>query len=113
MQATSFIFPVLSALGALTTQAFSVSNGFIDVLEETAKHGYFPGTSHRMARLTGLAPIDDFLCMMTVFYFGVADGTHPAASLQVFRFAGQLVAMWTFVVMESERPANAGRWISR
>ncbi|CAO1597056.1 hypothetical protein XANCAGTX0491_000885 [Xanthoria calcicola] len=61
---------------------------------------------------TGVGPIDFQLTVLTLFFYNIVDGTHPHASLHAYQFAGQLVAGWSLLMMESLRQGHRGRMIS-
>ncbi len=56
-------------------------------------------------------PVDDLCNFFVIFFLPVVDGNHPGLSLLSFVFAGQWLAGWAIILMESHRAGNQGKWI--
>lgn len=109
------VLPTLSAIGVLTTWTWSYNNHLFEDIVNVVEspNPQLPGTSHALLQWTSIPPLDRFLAILVTFFYPPINGSDPTAALQAFHFAGQLVAIWTLILLESVRPTNKGRLISR
>jgi len=112
---TVVVLPALSAIGVLTTWKWSYNNNLFEDIVNVVEspNPLLPGTSHALLQWTSFPPLNRFLAILVTFFYPPIDGSDPTAALQAFHFAGQLIAMWTLILLESVRPINKGRLISR
>ena len=107
--------PCLSAIGIVTTWIWSYDNRlFKDIVEVVdSSHPCLPGTSHPLLQWTSFTPLDRFLAILVTFFYPPIEGSNPTAALQAFHFVGQLIAVWTVMLLESVRPVNRDGLLSR
>jgi hypothetical protein len=71
------------------------------------------GTTAPLKRhFTGIGLIDYQLTVLTVFFWGIVDGSAPAASLHALRFGSQIPVIWGVLLIEGMRAGNKGKVIS-
>jgi len=90
-------------------------NGYIDALLRLRDHGphVLPGSNITiLKRFTGIGLLDKALVLAGVMFANVTDGSTPQLSLYGFQFAGQLVPMFTVMMIEAARRGNKGNIIS-
>lgn len=86
-------------------------NGYIEALINLKDHGphYLPGSDNPiLAYFTGIKPLDQVLTLAGVMFANVTDGSAPQLSLYGFYFAGQLVSIFTVMIIEGLRHGNKG-----
>lgn len=102
---------LLSAIGFYLTWYLVYNNGTLDLMTQTLHHGshLLPGTKAPLKQaFTGVNRIDHQLTVMVLFFWEQVDGSLPNASLFCFMFAGEAVAIWILIYVESQRLGN--RW---
>lgn len=57
---------------------------------------------------TGSKTVDYWLSVLQVIFMNVMDGSAPALSLFGFHFAGQLVPVWTLMMVECVKLGRLG-----
>lgn len=90
-------------------------NGYISSLLHLRRHGPYvlPGSNIPiLTRFTGIGILDKALTLAGVMFANVTDGSAPASSLYGFQFAGQLVPMFTIMLVEAARRGNKGNAVS-
>ena len=106
---------LLSAAGFYSTWYLLMNNGTVDQMKRIRDIGpqLLPGTQEPIkTSYAGIEAIDSQLGVLTVFFWGMVDGSLPNASLFSFYFGGQLVAGWCLLLMESLRNGNRWRIVS-
>ncbi|EFZ02991.1 hypothetical protein MAA_00065 [Metarhizium robertsii ARSEF 23] len=88
---------------------FADANG-LRALGDAAQHAQtLPGLDVPLrTRYTGLAPLDQLLTTLTVFFWPVGDGSQPALTLHSVAFSGTFASAWILVTLESWRKGSAG-----
>lgn len=88
---------------------FADANG-LRALGDAAQHAQtLPGLDVPLrTRYTGLAPLDQLLTTLTVFFWPVGDGSQPALTLHSVAFSGTFASAWILVTLESWRQGSAG-----
>lgn len=90
-------------------------NGYIGALLDLRDHGphLLPGSNIPiLKRFTGIPFLDKMLVLFGVMFANVTDGSTPQLSLYGFIFAGQLVPMFTIMIIEAARRGNKGNIMS-
>lgn len=106
---------LLSAFAFYSTWYLVYKNGTLDLMTQVHDQGphLLPGTKAPLKRVfTGINSIDDQLTGMVLFFWEQVDGSLPNASLFCFMFAGEAVAVWTILYVESQRLSNSWRLVS-
>jgi hypothetical protein len=97
---------LLGLLGTLQLWGRTVVDGTLAHLL-SALHGpsqyRFPGTKIHLNSFTRVLPVDYFLSILVVFFWEVADGSHPASSAIGLYFLGQFFSIVTIVYLEHLR----------
>ena len=105
-----------TAAGYYLTWHLFLNNGGVDMISDIQDNGPhilpFNGNAPLRKVYTGIDQIDDRLTVLALFFYNVVDGSHPHACLQAYHFAGQLIAGWGLLMVESLRHSNRGRMIS-
>lgn len=65
-----------------------------------------------LTRFTGIGLLDKALVLAGVMFANITDGSAPQLSLYGFQFAGQLVPLYTVLMIEAARRGNKGNIIS-
>ena len=60
-----------------------------------------------LRRFTGWQALDRLLALSNVMFANVADGSRPQLSLYAVQFGGQIVPIFTILVVEGLRTGNA------
>jgi hypothetical protein len=84
-------------------------NGYIDALLELKAKGphLLPGSTHPiLARFTRIGLLDKAHTLAGVMFANITDGSAPHASLYGFHFGGQLVSIFSVMVIEGSREGN-------
>lgn len=105
----------LSGVGSYFTWHLFINNGGSEMMSDNQNGPHilpFNDNAPLKKIYTGVRPIDYQLTVLTLFFYNIVDGTHPHASLHAYQFAGQLVAGWSLLMMESLRQGHRGRMIS-
>jgi hypothetical protein len=90
-------------------------NGYIDALLRLREYGphVLPGSNIPiLTRFTGIGLLDKALVLAGVMFANITDGSAPQLSLYGFQFAGQLVPLYTVLMIEAARRGNKGNIIS-
>lgn len=96
----------LTAFGYVSLHHFSDSNGFFASLQHEAdKHSF----AHRFSSVKA---IDDLCNFFFAFFEPVVSGEHIGLAITGFAFAGQWLAGWMVVLMETRRVGNKGKLVS-
>ena len=84
-------------------------NGYYDALvyiRDVGPH-LLPGSDTPIQETyTGIAALDYWLTVLQTVFANVTDGSAPQLSLFAFQFAGQLVSVWTVLLLEGLREGN-------
>jgi hypothetical protein len=86
-----------------------VQNGYVKALLQLRNHGphLLPGSNHPiLTRFIGIPPLDKLLTLAGVMFANVTDGSHPQLSLYGSYFGGQLIGIFTIMVLEGLRQGN-------
>lgn len=92
-----------------------MKNGTINMMEHIRDTvpPVLPGTDALLKQYyIGIRAVDYQLTVLTLFFWEMVDGSMPHASLNAFRFGGQMVAAWGLLMIESARNGNKGRLVS-
>ncbi|XMA12750.1 hypothetical protein WAI453_005541 [Rhynchosporium graminicola] len=106
---------LIGAFGVNSMYGLAWRNGYIPSLLRLRDHGpyIFPGSNIPiLTRFTGINILDKALTLAGVMFATVTDGSAPASSLYGFQFAGQLVPMFTVMLVEAARRSNRGNIMS-
>ena len=107
--ATKATLLFLSVGGYYTTWYFILNNGTTDHTAHSRKLGLLPGTKEAVRTVyTGVPVIDHQLVFLTLFFWEIANGSNPSASLFSFYFATQVACGWGLLMVEGLRHGN--RW---
>ncbi|KAK7952561.1 uncharacterized protein PG986_008289 [Apiospora aurea] len=118
------VFVACSAFGGWATIGSLQKTGLGALIEAVlaGNQAAFPGGPEPFKRRwTGLAPVDGFLGGIVGFFSAIIDGSNAPdrsgkvewdAYLFYVWFAGQFVAVWAMLLLESLRVGNRGRLVS-
>ena len=115
IRCTQILLILLSAFGLYSTWYLIYNNGTVAMMEKTRENGphLLPGIDVPLKpSFTGIRPIDHQLTVLVTFFWPVVDGSLPNASLFCFMFAGEAVAIWTLIYVESQRLSHSWRLVS-
>lgn len=107
------VFSLLALLGLVQLWGRAVADGTLAHLL-SALHGVtphqLPGTPASLkSSFTGFPPVDYLLRILVVFFWEVADGSHPSSSAIGLYFLGQYFSVLVVFYLESLRGrAGAG-----
>ena len=111
-----YALPFLSAAGYYCLWVISERNGLFDQLRQVqdADPPLLPGTDVPIKRVyTGIAvPVDHYLATLVTLFWPAVDGSSQNLSLHAYEFAGQVMAMWILLGIETRRLGNRGKIIS-
>lgn len=110
-----FALSLIGAFGVNSMYGLVWRNGYIASLLHLRDHGPYvlPGSSIPiLTSFTGISIVDKALTLAGVMFANVTDGSAPASSLYGFQFAGQLVPMFTIMLVEAARRGNGGNVMS-
>jgi hypothetical protein len=112
-KATGLTLAALAVLGAGTLHGLSIRNGLYDLIERHKTQKILPGSVDEPynTRFTGIAPLDDLLSTLLLFFWPVVTQGGGAAGLSLLGivFAGQSCASLTMILIEGMRKGNEGR----
>ena len=100
---------LIYAFGLNSMYGLVYRNGYINALIKLRYHGphVLPGSNTPiLTTFTGLRPLDQILTLAGVLFANINDGSTPQLSLYAFHFAGQLVSIFTVVMIEGRRRGN-------
>ncbi|KAL8827341.1 MAG: hypothetical protein Q9170_007054 [Blastenia crenularia] len=113
---TKLLLLGLSGIGFYSTWYLVMNNGGADFMADLRDHGphTLPYTDEAPLKkhYTGIGLVDYQLTVLTLFFYNIVDGSHPNASLQAYHFAGQIIAGWSLLMLESLRAGNRMRLVS-
>ena len=115
LQATQAVLGVNLAVGIYATWYLLYNNGTAELMGRVrdVEPPTLPGSNEVLkTTYTGIGWIDYQLTVLTLFFWETVDGSHPAASLFNFMFAGQATAAWTILCTEGRRFGNHWRIVS-
>lgn len=84
-------------------------NGYYDALVHLRDHSphVLQGSNNPiLSQFSGFALLDKLLTFARVMFANFTDGSAPHLSLYAFHFAGQLVSIFTVMMIEGLREAN-------
>ena len=102
---------LLLGTGIYSTWYILLNNGTTKYMSHIRDVGprLLPGTTEPLkTTYTGVRAIDYQFTVLTLFFWEVVDGSHPAASLFGFHFATQVACGWGLLMLEGLRPGH--RW---
>ena len=109
-----YTLPVLAAGAIYTVWGLAENNRtfeFMRIIRGGSQ--LIPGTSVPLKRVyTGIKPVDYQLTVLACFFWPVANGDLPGASLLARYFAFQFAVMYVIMLIEAVRPANRGKFFS-
>ena len=106
---------LIHAFGINSMYGLVYRNGYYDALIRLRDHGphLLPGSDIPiLTRFTGIGPLDKVLTLAGVMFANITDGSTPQLSLYAFQFAGQLVPVFTVILIEGNRRGNRGNVMS-
>ncbi|CZR62756.1 uncharacterized protein PAC_12653 [Phialocephala subalpina] len=106
---------LVGAFGVNSMYGLAWRNGYISSLLRLRDHGPYtlPGSNVPILTcFTGIGILDKALTLAGVMFANVTDGSAPASSMYGFQFAGQLVPMFTIMLVEAVRRGNKGNVMS-
>jgi hypothetical protein len=101
---------LLFRLNGMVSQAYR--NGWMDnaatiLRSDDPKIFVLPGSQTPILECyTGFKPLDNLLMLASVIFANVGDGSAPQLSLYAIQFAGQLVPLFTVMIIEGLRAGN-------
>ncbi|KJZ72436.1 hypothetical protein HIM_08105 [Hirsutella minnesotensis 3608] len=105
--AAKIILPLLSVSVYYFIWQPASQNGLFELINKSASSQTLPGTDQPLRTVyTGLDSVDRALTPLTVFFWAVIDGSHPALFLHTVAFAGTFCSAWVLVTLESWRHGN-------
>ena len=100
----------LSLFSIYGTWGLFGGNGTMEISADYKKAGMLPGTTVPFRSVyTGIPQFDGFLVTVNSFFWQVLDGSHPTYALHSFRFGGQVIALWSLVMLDGMRQGKKGR----
>ncbi|KAL4924993.1 uncharacterized protein BDV17DRAFT_199113 [Aspergillus undulatus] len=106
--AAKVILPLLSALVFYTIFYFAEVNGANQLVKDSLAAGTLPGSGAPLRKVyTGVAPIDEVLTLLTVFFWPTTDGSNLSLLVHSIAFSGTFGSAWMLVSLESWRRGNA------
>ena len=107
------LLAALSALGFYHTLYKINHNGTAHKIDATIKAGKLPGSNQPLlTQYTHIPYLDGFLTTLVTFFYPLVDWSHPAGSLQLYHFMGQIAAAWGLLTIESLRKGHSWRFVS-
>lgn len=106
---------LIHAFGINSMYGLVYRNGYYDALIQLRDHGphLLPGSNVPiLKKFTGIGLLDKVLTLAGVMFANVTDGSTPQLSLYAFHFAGQLVSVFTLILIEGKRQGNEGSNLS-
>lgn len=106
---------LVHAFGIISMYGLAYRNGYFNALIRLRDQGphFLPGSDVPiLTRFTGIGPLDKVLTLAGVMFANITDGTTPQLSLYAFQFAGQLVPVFTVILIEGNREGNRGNVMS-
>ncbi len=100
---------IIHAVGINSMYGLVFRNGYVDALRRLYSTGPFvlPGSNNPIfTRFTGISPLDKVVTLAGIMFCNILDGSTPQSSLYSFHFAGQLVPVWTIMMVEGLRSGN-------
>lgn len=98
---------LIHAFGVNSMYGLVWRNGYIQALlklQEGGRPYFLPGSSTPiLTTFTGIRPLDQVLTLAGVLFANINDGSAPQLSLYAFHFAGQLVSVFTVLLIEGRR----------
>ena len=110
------ILSTVHAVGISAMYGLVLRNGYVQALLQLRDHGphLLPGSNHPiLTRFVGIPPFDKLLTLAGVMFANVTDGSYPQLSLFGFYFGGQLIGIFTVMVVEGLRQGNRGTSIAQ
>jgi hypothetical protein len=102
------VLPLLSAFALYAIFYFAEINGLNRLAFEAIATKTLPGTNEPLRTVyTGIAPVDEVLAALTIFFWPATDGSNPTLTLHSVAFSGTFGAAWMLVTLESWRRGNA------
>ncbi|PGH00927.1 hypothetical protein AJ80_09089 [Polytolypa hystricis UAMH7299] len=104
-----FLILLVHLVGLNAMYGLVLRNGYIEALIRLRDVGphVLPGSNNPiLKRYTLIPPLDKLLTLATVMFANITDGSTPQSSLYAFQFAGQLVPIFTIMVIEGLRSGN-------
>ncbi|PMD52696.1 uncharacterized protein K444DRAFT_668381 [Hyaloscypha bicolor E] len=106
---------LIGSFGVNSMYGLVYRNGYIDALLRLREYGphVLPGSNIPiLTRFTGIGLLDKALVLAGVMFANITDGSAPQLSLYGFQFAGQLVPLYTVLMIEAARRGNKGNIMS-
>ena len=106
---------LIHAFGMNSMYGLVYRNGYYNALIHLRDHGphLLPGSDIPiLTRFTGIGPLDKVLTLAGVMFANITDGSTPQLSLYAFHFAGQLIPVFTVILIEGNRHGNRGNVMS-
>ena len=100
---------LIHAFGMYSMYGLVYRNGYYNALIRLRDHGphLLPGSDIPiLTKFTGIGPLDKVLTLAGVMFANITDGSTPQLSLYAFQFAGQLVPVFTVILVEGHRQGN-------
>ena len=106
---------LIHVFGVYSMYGLVYRNGYVKALLDIRDHGshVLPGSDIPiLTTFTGIGPLDKLLTLAGVMFANISDGSTPQLSLYAFHFAGQLVSIFTILLIEGKRMGNKRRLVS-
>ncbi|QDS77932.1 hypothetical protein FKW77_001187 [Venturia effusa] len=103
----------LAIFGSISLHGFSLRNGMNDMIEADRVHNLIADgiPNPFMGKLTGVAAVDYMLFTLVNFFWPVCQAETPGLTLVGVVFGGQMVALFTLVMIEGFREGSKGRLV--
>jgi hypothetical protein len=111
----NLLFVALLLFGCYSIGDMMVRNGYYAAMVKLRDDGprFLPGSDNPVQmKYVGIYAIDYWLIVLNCVFANIVDGSQLHLSLYFFHFAGQLVPVWTVMLIESLRYGSGRNLIS-
>lgn len=106
--AAKLILPLLSLSVFYTIFYFAEVNGANELVKASIAAGKLPTVDAPLRKVyTGVAPLDELLTILTVFFWPTTDGSNVSLLVHSIGFSGTFGSAWVLVCLEAWRRGNA------
>ncbi|KAL2859932.1 uncharacterized protein BJX67DRAFT_368520 [Aspergillus lucknowensis] len=108
IMAAKFVLPLLSVFVFYAIFYFAEINGANKLVFESIEARKLPSVDASLRTVyTGIAPLDELLTVLTVFFWPTTDGSNVSLLVHSIGFSGTFGAAWVLVSLEAWRRGNA------
>lgn len=105
--------PLLITAAVYGTHKLANENGLFALIDSAIAARQAPDVDYALqTHWTGIEGIDNLFSLLLTFFLPAVNGKHPTVTLQGAYFFGQLISLYTLMVVESFRVGNAWKAVS-